>query len=85
MGTGTIKSIAHLNSYNEYLYSYIDRNDAKKIEELLEKKPELLNADLTRNSKTTALNRACYNGNLDLVKLFVEKYKVDVNKAAGNS
>jgi len=32
MGTGTIKSIAQLNSYNEYLYAYIDRNDVTKIE-----------------------------------------------------
>jgi hypothetical protein len=31
MGTGTVKSIAHLNSYNEYLYYYIDRNDVLKI------------------------------------------------------
>jgi hypothetical protein len=85
MGTSTLKSIAHLNSYNEYLYYYIDRNEVSKIEELLAKKPELLKADLTRNSKTTALNRACYNGNLDLVKFFVEKYSADVNHAAGNS
>ena len=85
MGTSTLKSIAHLNSYNEYLYYYIDRNEVSKIEELLSKKPELLKADLTRNSKTTALNRVCYNGNLDLVKLFVEKYSADVNHAAGNS
>ena len=71
MGTSTVKSIAHLNSYNEYLYHYIDKNDPKKIDEILTKKPELLSSDLTRNSKTTALNRACYNGNLDLVKLFI--------------
>lgn len=85
MGTSTIKSIAHLNSYNEYLCYHIDRNEVNKIEELLAKKPELLNADLTRNSKVNALNRCCYNGNLDLVKLFIEKYKVDVNQVAGNS
>jgi hypothetical protein len=29
---GTAKSIAHLNSYNEHLFYYIDRNDSKKIE-----------------------------------------------------
>lgn len=44
----------------------------------------MINADLTRNSKSTAINRAAYNGSLDLVKLFAEKYKADLNSAAGN-
>jgi hypothetical protein len=39
MGTGTVKSIAHLNSYNEHMYYYVDRNEVNKIEELLAKKP----------------------------------------------
>ncbi len=32
MGVGTVKSMVHLNSYNEHLFYYIDKNDIKKIE-----------------------------------------------------
>ena len=77
---GTVKSMAHLYSYNEYLHGYIQKGDVEKIEELLTKKPELIKDSLTRNSKVTALYKAAYLGNLELVKLFVEKYKADVNQ-----
>jgi len=28
---GVAKSVAHMNSYNEHLYFYIDRNELPKI------------------------------------------------------
>jgi ankyrin repeat protein len=45
-----------------------------KIEELLAKKPSLVNENLSVNYKTTPLHRAASNGNLALVQLLVEKY-----------
>ena len=43
----------------------------------------MANEILTPNSKTTALYRATYNGNLEIVKLLVEKYNSDVNLQTG--
>ena len=79
---GVVKSIAHSYTYNEYLYWYINKNDHAKVEEILALRPNLIHDPLTAHSKTTALNRASYNGNIDLVTLLVEKYKADVNLAS---
>lgn len=59
-----MKSAAHSYTYNEYLYYYINKKDTAKVEEILNLKPNLIKDPLTLHSKTTALNRACYNGNI---------------------
>ncbi len=76
---GAAKVIANSMTYNEYLYWYIEKGDVAKVEEVIAKKPEVLTQPLKVHTKATALNRACYNGNMELVKLFVEKYEVDIN------
>ena len=60
---GAVKSIAHSYTYNEYLFFYINKNDTQKIEEILNLRPNLIKDPLTVHTKTTALNRAAYNGN----------------------
>ena len=61
---GLAKSIAHSYTYNEYLYFYINKNDTGKVEEILQLRPNLIRDPLTAHTKTTALNRTCYNGNI---------------------
>ena len=61
---GIAKSLVHSYSWNEYLYWYIEQNNIAKVEEVLLKKPNLINEPLTVNSKPTALYRAAFNGNL---------------------
>lgn len=68
---GAAKTITKKFSDAEYLLYYIERNDYENIGKVLEKKPELLNEVLTENTKMTPLFRACYNGNLEMVKFFV--------------
>lgn len=68
---GAVKSIAKTYSDEAYLLHYIDKNDIEKVEELLSKKPNLIQVKLTLNSKMTPLSRAVFNGNIDLVRLLV--------------
>jgi hypothetical protein len=79
---GAVKTIVYMFSYNEYLYYYINRKDVAKIEEILEKKPNLINDPLTAVSKVTALNQASITNNLELVTLLIDKYHADPNLAS---
>lgn len=76
---GIVKSITHSYTYNEYLYWYIERNDVPHIEEILQKKPAIINERLTVSYVTTPLHRAAVNGNLKLVQMFIEKYSAAVD------
>lgn len=76
---GALKSVTNAYSSNEYLFWYIEKNDIPKIESLLSEKPQLINQNLSINFKTTPLHRAASNGNLPLVKLFVEKYQANID------
>ena len=76
---GAVKSITHSYSQREYLFWHIEKKDEAKIREVLDKKPELVNCDLTSNLKTTPLHRAAVNGQLDVARLLVESYKADVD------
>lgn len=71
--------MAHMLTYNEYLYYYINKGDLKNIEDILKLRPNLISDPITPHTKTTALNRACYNGKPDVIKLLVEKYEADIN------
>lgn len=76
---GAVKSITHSYTSNEYLFWYIEKNDTNKIEQLLNDKPHIINENLSVNYKTTPLHRAASNNQIELVKLFIEKYNADIN------
>ena len=66
---GIAKSLGY--SDEDYLLYYIERKEYQNIEKLLAKKPALISCKLTKNTKMTPLCRACFNGNIELVKLLV--------------
>jgi hypothetical protein len=68
---GVVKSIARSYSWNEYLFWHIERRELGKVEELLSKKPEIVDQPLTASYKTTPLHRAAVNGSTDICKLLV--------------
>ena len=76
---GAVKSITHTYTTNEYLFWYIEKNDISKIEQLLNDQPQLINQNLSLNFKTTPLHRAASKDQIELVKLFVEKFNADIN------
>ena len=43
-----------------------------------------MNETLSVNYKTTPLHRAASNGNLQFVRLFIEKYNADINAKTRN-
>jgi ankyrin repeat protein len=67
-----------LYSKGDQLYFYIEKNDTANILKLLDSNPELLNNSLTKDTKHTAILRASFNGNIQLVRLFAER-KADLN------
>lgn len=75
---GALNTITKSYTYGEYLYWYIERNDLSNVEKVLQARPDLLNASITANSKTTPLHRAAVNGNLPLAQLLIEEYHADV-------
>lgn len=68
---GVVKSITHSYTWNEYLFWYIEQKNISKIEEVLQQKPDIIDAPLTANYKTTPLHRAAVNGNLEICQLLV--------------
>lgn len=61
---GAAKTVANMYTYNEYLYYYINAKNTKMIEEILEKRPNLIKDPLTAISKVTALNQVATTNNL---------------------
>ena len=45
----------------------------------MQKKPEILETAITKKSKMTPLYRACFNGDLKMVKFFVEECGANVD------
>lgn len=76
---GVVKSIARTYTANEYLFWYIEKKDLPKIEQLLDKRPEIVDQPLTSSFKTTPLHRAAVNGSLPVVQLLIEKYSAQVD------
>lgn len=76
---GVVKSLTHSYTWNEYLFWYIEQKNIPKIEEVLIKKPNIIDDPLTVNYKTTPLHRAAVNGSLEICQLLVEKYHANVN------
>ena len=56
-----------LYSKQELLYFYIEKNDIVSINQLIEANPTLINEPINKDTKQTALMRATYNGNTQLV------------------
>jgi hypothetical protein len=81
---GAVKSITHSYAYNEYLFWYIEKKDIDNIEKVLQKRPDLLNASLTVNFKTTPLHRAAVNGSLEIAQLLLEKYHAEIDFKTSN-
>ena len=50
---------------------YIEREEYGNIKKLLDKYPDILEKSITKKSKMTPLYRACFNGNIKMVKFFV--------------
>lgn len=77
---GGVQTLAHMYTYNEYLYYYINAKDTGKVEEILEKKPNLIKDPLTTKSKVTALVQVASTNNIELAELLIEKYEADPNQ-----
>ena len=76
---GGAKSITHMYTYNEYLYYYINKRDIPHVEEVLQKKPELISDPITPTSKVTALIQTASTNNLELAQILITKYSADPN------
>ena len=56
-----------LYSKPDLLYYYIEKNDLVNVNNLLEENPALINDPIHKDSKQSALMRASYNGNIQLL------------------
>ena len=69
-----------LYSKQDLLYYHIERKDIPNIKTLLEKHPEIINDAVVKDTKQTALMRASFNGQLEIVSLLLS-FKADPNIA----
>lgn len=76
---GSVTTLANMYTYNEYLYYYINARDIKQVEDILEKRPNLIKDPLTTKSKVTALNQVALTNNLELASILIDKYGADPN------
>ena len=67
-----------LYSEQDFLYYYIEKKDSANVRKVIEANPEIINDPILKDTKQTALIRASFNGNLEIVQLLLS-FNADPN------
>lgn len=70
---GTVRSMMNFYSKNEYLFWYIEKDAVQDVNNYLNKYPQLINEPMTKDSKVLPLCRAVWRGNMEMVRLLIDK------------